>query len=38
MEYLRCVVNEFGRIILMVMYDINFVVKYLDKICVMKDG
>ncbi|MDF1509989.1 ATP-binding cassette domain-containing protein [Robertmurraya sp. DFI.2.37] len=38
MEYLRHVVNDFGRTILTVMHDINFAAKYSDRICAMKDG
>lgn len=38
MEYLRDVVNEFGRTILTVMHDINFAAKYSDRICAMKHG
>lgn len=38
MKYLWCVVEEFGCMIVIVLYDINFVGYYVDYICVMKDG
>ncbi|NLB32504.1 MAG: ATP-binding cassette domain-containing protein [Tissierellia bacterium] len=38
MEHLRHAADEFGRTILTVMHDINFVAKYSDRICAMKDG
>ncbi|WP_397356308.1 ATP-binding cassette domain-containing protein [Oscillibacter sp.] len=38
MKHLRYAADEFGRTILTVMHDINFVAKYSDKICAMKNG
>ena len=38
MEHLRRAANEFGRTILTVLHDINFAVRYSDRICAMKNG
>lgn len=38
MDFIKWYVYEFNKIIVIIIYDINFVIYYVDNVVVLKEG